>query len=251
LNYLNPALRRAFAIPPLQNECDGDRVFKLQLLFDNYLGSFRSNKETIRVPCSAFQTIGSEFNVEIEFSTLTLSEVSDRWNDTTVEMYGMMAVSSDQAVGYGGQAELWDGEHWERVRLLSTYPIPQGGIAIENWGDPGKIVKLSNGTHLLHNVPLTEYHPDEVHIIRSRSVGNNKVVVPVHEGESLMLFVGLMDSDEPLNPDAVCITRTRFGPISLTDLAGQDMVYRTGVMPKAEDTNAACQVQMVIRPIGD
>jgi hypothetical protein len=252
--YHNPTqfTHRVHPIQPDACAGPGDiRWFHVYLDVVTDAGRFHKRVGNTSGPCADFRPVGPTVNLEVDFSLLALTEVDDGSGGEIVEVYGDFQVYSDLDPRLGSQAIEYDGKTWYRVGWLTihyTYDAYQGG---DPWsGPPAHTLDLQDGTYFIRDFPLAEYSADGRTALRSRAPGNNQVVIPVHEGETLLLWVGLLDDDGTYgSPDRVCLTQAKAGPFSLVDLVEEDSIYRTPSMPR--EGNAACALTIVMKPLPD
>jgi len=236
------AVRLYPGFPPAgENTCyNGNQIFIVSLVANTSLGEITSPASNfIAVPCP--QQLG-EVKIEVTFNVMTVDNIDDGVGDSTADnVYGQFAARVNGELGALLRIGWWNGEE-PGCEYFGSMCIPSG--------TNGYIADLNNGSYnlatdiLLCNPAVTGSCTSDTQ--NEFFSNNNKLIITLKDGDSLLLFSELYDYDELSSDDAICNQYVWVGPRTVEQWAAVVNEPYNLIQPEGD---ATCNLQVILNAL--
>jgi hypothetical protein len=218
---------------------NGYRIFDVIMDVNTSLGEFQSKSPMVAVPCTH---PAHSVQVEITFDSMDIENIDDGVNDSTADnVYGQWTGRVNGQLGATLLVGWWGGQQ-------------PGSCTWGQWcnggqGSNGYIENLDDGFYSLAGFQLCLQGRDDCdfNLYANYFYNNNKLVVTLHDGDSLQLVSELYDYDQSSSDDAICNADLWVGPRSL----GQwETTMNESYNLVAPGGDANCNVHVILNAVG-
>jgi hypothetical protein len=218
---------------------NGYRIFDVIMDVNTSMGEFQSKSPMVAVPCPH---PAHSVQVEITFDSMDIENIDDGVNDSTADnVYGQWTGRVNGQLGATLLVGWWGGQQ-------------PGSCSWGQWcnggqGSNGYIENLDDGFYSLAGFQLCLQGRDDCdfNLYSNYFYNNNKLVITLHDGDSLQLVSELYDYDQSSSDDSICNSDLWVGPRSL----GQwETVLNESYNLVAPGGDANCNVHVILNAIG-
>lgn len=222
--------------PPAGTETcwNGYKFYQVSLWVNSSIGNIAGPRsEFVAAPCPI--PLGDKVNIEVNFNQVTINDIYDGVGNYCADnVYGLLAAfPNGQTVPYL-RFGWWGGSE----------PTDYGGTN-------GYIYEICDGTYSLAISPfqmclLTNPYSCDATQVTPYSYGNNKLTIPLKEGDSLQLKVVMYEFDNASNPDSICTSEVWVGPKTIEQWAATENEPYYLIQPEGD---ATCTLEVILNAI--
>ncbi len=218
--------------PTGEDACwNGYKFYQVSLWVNSNLGDIAGPRsELVAAPCPT--PLGDEVNIEVTFNQVTISNIDDGVGNYCADnVYGFLAAFPNGQVIPSLKFGWWGGAE----------PSDYGGAN-------GYIDEICDGTYSLATAPFsmclyTDLYSCDPTQSTPYQYGNNKLLIPVKNGDSLQLKVVMYEFDNASNPDSICTSEVWVGPKTLEQWAATENEPYYLIQPEGD---ANCTLEVIL-----